>query len=527
PPPMTGPCPVTPPPYTPIQFITPYSGAFPMSSNPALNINSVTGYLNGTPDIDGRWVVGVCVQEWRGATLIGTHYRDFQFNVVTCSITVLAQFNDQSNPAIVNSTTVINQYCNGNTIQFTNNSINGTAFTWDFGDPTTSADTSHLANPSYTYPDTGAYQVSLIANPGKPCADTIKKKFYIYPVLAPTFTAPPPQCITGNSFNFNVGGLFAPTYSTFNWNFGINASIITSTVQNPTGVVYNASGNFPVTVLVKQKMCQKLLKDTVKVYPVPKSSFKADSVTGCDPVVLTFTNNSTAGGTPSYFWQFGNGGTSTLANPTHTFTPAGVYGVTLTVISTAGCVDTNKFVVPGMVTANIRPTAGFSLTPTETTIFDPDITFTDQSVNGTSWYYTFGDGNSSLSPNPMHTYTNYGDFTIVQTVVNGFGCPDTAVRVVHILPEFRFWVPNAFTPKNKDGLNDVFLPIVFGVENYVFEIYDRWGERIFKTNDTQKAWDGTRLGSPCQQDVYVWMITFFNLVTERDEVHYGSVTLLK
>ena len=76
-------------------------------------------------------------------------------------------------------------------------------------------------------------------------------------------------------------------------------------------------------------------------------------------------------------------------------------------------------------------------------------------------------------------------------------------------------------------MNDVFLPIVFGVEDYVFEIYDRWGEKIFKTKDTQTGWDGTRLGSPCKQDVYVWMITFYNTVTMRNEVHYGSVTLWK
>ncbi len=526
-PPPTGFCPIVPPPYTNLQFVNPYSGSYPMSSNPALNIHPSTGFLNGVPDIDGQWVVGVCVQEFRGSQLIATHYRDFQFNVVTCQISVLSQFNDQSNPITIGGNPLPNQFCNGFTAYFTNYSINGTEYTWNFGDPTTLGDTSKLVSPNYTFPDTGAYVVSLIANPGKPCADTSKQTFYIYPVLAPTFTAPPPQCITGNNFSFALGGLFAPTYTSFNWNFGASASPITSTLQSPSGIVYNSAGSFPVSVIVQQKMCQKTLKDTVEVYPIPIADFVADSVTLCDPAIVTFTNNSVAMGTPSYIWQFSDGGNSTATNPTHVFSPAGVYNVTLTIIAAAGCSDTSKFVVPGMVTVTPRPIAGFSVSPTETSIFEPDINFSDESVNSVSWNYTFGDGDASSSQSPTHTYTKPGDYEIIQTVVNQFGCQDTAIRYVKVTPEFAFWIPNSFTPGNKDGKNDIFKPSVIGVEKYLFEIYDRWGECIFKTNDTTYGWDGSRGGKASQQDVYVWMITFYNTVTLREEVHYGHLTLLK
>jgi gliding motility-associated-like protein len=71
------------------------------------------------------------------------------------------------------------------------------------------------------------------------------------------------------------------------------------------------------------------------------------------------------------------------------------------------------------------------------------------------------------------------------------------------------------------------MPIVFGVEEYKFDIYDRWGEKIFSTTDTTSGWDGTYKGKLCQQDVYVYMITFLNQVTNRDEYHYGHVTLLR
>lgn len=504
----------TPPPYMGVPFLPPYTGAFPMSSSPVINVNATTGYLSGTPDINGQWVVGVCVQEWRAGVLIGTHHRDFQFNVVTCSVTVLSAIMDQTQP------------CSGYTVNFVNQSIGGTSFHWDFGVGGLSSDTSIITNPTYVYQDTGKYTVTLIANPGKPCVDTVKKTFYVYPVLAPTFTAPSAQCITGNSFSFAVGGNYA-SYTTFNWNFGASASPPTSILVNPSGITYSAPGTYAVSVYVKQAICSKILIDSVTVLPKPKADFVGDSIALCDPAVLTFTNTSIGGPSVSYLWQFSDGTTSTDKNPTHSFSPAGVYDVTLTIISSNGCIDTSKFVVPGMVIVNIRPTAGFSFLPTNTTIFDPDIYFFDESINSTSWYYTFGDGGSSTMVNPSHRYDNWGKYEVIQTVVNGFGCPDTAVRYVTILPEFRFWIPNSFTPGKTDGLNDVFMPLVFGVDEYKFDIYDRWGERIFHTGDTSKGWDGTYKGRPCEQDVYVWMITFLNQVTKREENHYGHVTLLK
>jgi gliding motility-associated-like protein len=521
-PPGSGPCPITPPPYNNLQFLSPYSGSYPMSSNPVININSATGFLNGTPDINGQWVVCICVQEFRGGQLIGTHYRDFQFNIVTCQIAVLAQFNDQASPI----SPLKNQFCTGMTIKFTNSSINGTDFIWNFGDPSTFADTSHLTNPSYTYPDTGKYVVTLIANPGKPCADTTTETYYIYPALTPSFVAPPPQCIANNNFSFNVGGQFA-SYSTFNWTFGPAASIQTSTLQNPSGVVYGSPGSFPVSLLVQQKMCQKTLVDTVEVYAMPTASFTSDSISGCDPLSVTFTNTSVSDFPITYVWMFGDGTTSGVKNPTHVYSPAGVYNVSLAISSTIGCPGTNTFVVPGMVNVLPAPFAAFNFSPTSTTIFDPDIYFTNQSLNAFTWSYDFGDGQSSTVSDPIHTYNTYDSYTVVLTAISNFGCVDTAVRIVTILPEFKFWVPNCFTPGNKDGMNDVFVPIVICAEEYEFYVYTRWGELIFKSKTPLEGWDGTYKGKPCQPDVYAWLITFTNAETRLYEEHRGHVTILK
>lgn len=505
----------TPPPYMSVPFAAPYNGSYPLSSFPAINVNPITGFLDGVPNINGQWVVGVCVREYRAGVLIGTHYRDFQFNVVTCSVTVISALANQTQP------------CSGYTVNFTNQSLGGTTFHWDFGVQSMLNDTSNLFNPTYVFPDSGKYTVTLIANPGKPCSDTSTRTFFVYPNFVPTFTVPSPQCITGNNFNFNVGGQYAP-YSTFNWTFGGPSSPPTSTVVSPSGVTYSLAGTFPVTLVVQESVCKVTFKDSVHVYPKPVANFNSTPLTACDPARVTFTNTSvTADGATIYFWQFSDGGTSSDVNPTHIFSPAGVYNASLTIITNNGCIDTSKFVAVGIVTVNPAPQAGFTYLPTETTIFDPDIYFFDASVNAVTWYYTFGDGQSSSLVNPSNHYNMWGDFPVIQTVTNVFGCIDTAVRIIKILPEFRFWIPNCFTPGNHDGKNDIFKPSIIGVEEYEFLIYDRWGERIFKTNNTDTGWDGTYLGKPCQQDVYVWLINFKNVVSLRREQHYGHVTLLK
>lgn len=504
----------TPPPYSSVPFLNPYTASYPMASSPAININSTTGFLNGVPTINGQWVVGVCVQEFRNGVLIGTHYRDFQFNVVSCIVTVLSAIQDQT------------QKCSGYTVNFNNLSIGGTDFHWDFGVPSLTNDTSNLVNPSYTYPDSGKYTVTLIANPGKPCSDTSTQTFYVYPMFAPTFTAPPGQCISGNSFDYTVTGQFAD-YTRFNWDFGSSATPLTSTLNPVNGVTYNTPGKHPVKVYVKQSVCEKTIIDTIQVYGVPQASFSTVPYTICDSAKVTLLNLSDSDVPTTYYWQLSNGLTSSDKNPTFYISPSGIYDVTLTITTTVGCVSTSTFSAAGVIKVNPSPVAGFIFTPTDATIFEPDIYFFNQSIGANAWHYNFGDGAESNEANPQHRYGWWGDYKVIQIVTNEFGCPDTAVKIVTILPEFRFWIPNCFTPGNKDGLNDVFKPSVIGVENYEFYIYDRWGEMIYKTTDANEGWDGTYKGKPCKQDVYAWMIRFKNVVTLRKEYHYGHVTLLK
>ena len=504
-----------PPPYSSVPFASPYNGTYPMSSSPAIAINSVTGLISGTPNLNGQWVVGVCVKEYRNGKLIGQHYRDFQYNVTACQWLYLSAIQSQT------------QFCFGLTVNFKNMSINGTSYLWDFGDPTTTTDVSTLTDPSYTYPDTGKYTVMLIVNPGKACTDTSHQTFIVYPLLNPNFSSTYKNaCVKNNSFDFSVGGYFAP-YSSFNWSFGPNANPSSSTQQNPSGISFNKAGDFPIILTVKEATCKANYADTVHVYELPKANFVQDPLIGCRPYLAIFKDSSFYGTSPNYLWSFGDGKTSTEANPHHIYTSAGTYNVSLTIVTTTGCKDSSSVDVPGMVTVKPSPDAGIIATPQVTDIFNTIISFTDTSKNGISMIVNMQDGNIYDYVPDKHYYENFGDYWVTQIVTGSNGCTDTARVLVKILPEYLIWVPNAFTPFNKDGLNDVFKPIAFGVTEYKMYIFDRWGNLIFETNDLDTGWNGTDKGHPCQIDVYVYKLEYKDMVEYEHHEKVGTVTLVR
>jgi gliding motility-associated-like protein len=697
-PPTSCPTENTPPPYVSVPFIAPYSASYPMASNPAININSNTGYLDGNPLMLGQWVVGVCVSEYRNGVLIGTHHRDFQFNVISCPFVVSAD--------IVSQTTTNNGqgtgYCNGFTISYSNNSFNGSTYFWDFGDPSTLADTSHLYNPTYTFPAVGDYTVTLIVNPGSTCGDTTTEVFHVHPLLKPDFLEPNGQCLENNSFDFFGGGVFEGNGS-FNWSFGSNANPTTantatvnnvsfnvpgvytvsftvnengcsatasktievyqnpeavignftpdgcvpqvvtfqnnstagtpmthlwsfsdgttSTQLNPTktfsvpgvysvsltvmtsqkcidtsnvvavnnltvypipvstfsivsasdkcfdnnsfdftagtvfqgatgvldwsfgsdanpsvastaivnNVTYNTHGLFPVTLIAEENGCSSSTTQTIELYPNPVAGIQPVNAAGCDPQIVNFQNISTGASSMNYLWEFSDGTTSTEENPQHIFTPPGIYNYTLTVTTFDKCIDTNSVASVSSITVSPSPVSTFTATPRVVSIFEPDINFYNMFANDVvSWIYHFGDGGTSLDEiDPMHTYSTWGDYTVTLTVSNQYDCANTSDLLIRILPEFRFWVPNSFTPGKADGLNDIFKPITIGVEDYTFYIFNRWGELIYKTNDTEAGWNGTFKEKASPMDVYIWKCDFKNVVTKEHEYHVGHVTLVR
>jgi gliding motility-associated-like protein len=505
-------CPIlaSPPPYSFVPWSAPYNGSFPLNSSPALTINSNNGLMTGTPNMLGQWVVGVCVSEYRNGVLLDVNKRDFQFNVVNCPNLPVASIPQQT------------QFCNGFSANFTQNSINAFTYHWDFGDSSTNLDTANILSPTWTYPDSGAYTVTLIINPGTICSDTQTAAFFIYPLLSPSFTPPLGECVEGNRFNFTGGGAYMGD-GTFHWDFGSHALPSSSNQKDVNNVVFNSAGIYPVTFTISENGCTKSITDSIDVYPKPVALFGLSTQTQCALSPVQFTDNSFSFFSLTYNWKFGNGTTSTQKNPVITYATAGTYSVTLMIEDAKNCKDT--ITLPSVLTVNPLPVAGFSLSSINTSIFEPNISMIDQSISATSCQVLWGDGGISNTCDSTHQYSLPGAYTITQIVKNSLGCYDTAYSKITIRPEFLFWIPDAFTP-DKNELNDVFKPKLIGVHEYLFLIFDRWGQKLFETSNSEEGWDGYYKNNLCSNDVYVYKITFKDDVKNDFHQYIGKVILL-
>ncbi len=499
------------PPYAFVPWLAPYNAAYPMSSLPAMAVNPVSGLMTGTPNMIGQWVVGVCAREYRNGVLINTNKRDFQFNVVNCPGLPVASIPQQQT------------FCFGYTVNFSQTSLNAFSYQWDFGDPTTTSDVSSVLAPTYTYPAPGNYNVTLIINPGTLCADTAVNTFNIQPLLDPNFSSPPGECIYENSFNLTAAGAFQGN-GTFAWDFGAHASPSTSNQQNPNNIVFDTLGVFPITLTVSENGCTETYTGTVEVFPKPIANYGLASSLACDLQPVHFIDSSIATTALTYQWSFGDGGTASEQNPFYQYSSVGNYLTSMIITDANGCKDT--FALPSPLGVYPSPVAGFTVTPKDTSIFFPNVSTIDQSLGSTDCDMYWGDGYYSSNCDTTHTFTAPGTYTVMQVVVNANGCRDTAYSEVIIRPEFLFWIPNAFTPNN-NGLNDVFKPVILGVHNYEFLIFDRWGEQIFKTNDMYEGWNGYYKGKLCTDDVYVYKIVFRDDVQQMDHQYIGRVTLVR
>ena len=298
----------------------------------------------------------------------------------------------------------------------------------------------------------------------------------------------------------------------YHWDFGMPMLTNDTSNVDPTSYVYNTPGVYSVILTVTDTFgCKDTAMQNVNVYYLPQVQFNGGPTSGCEPVCVNFLDMSTVqNSNPAHWhWQYADGGSDTLQNPTHCFNTQGQYSVVLTVTSAQGCAYTDSIhnyinVIPG-------PQAAFTFSPSPASITDPTITFQDLSTAGPAeWNWTFGEGNaSSTAENPTFVYGDTGTYHVMLIVsATGGACPDTAWGDVVIQPELLVWIPNAFTP-NGDGKNDVFTPVFSDpayVTGYELLIFDRWGNLLFTSQDPAKGWDGRMSNDPVQIDTYVYRV---------------------
>jgi gliding motility-associated-like protein len=290
------------------------------------------------------------------------------------------------------------------------------SYFWEFGD----GKNSTAANPANSYKN-GTYTVKLIATSSYGCTDTIVKQNAINVGIVRAGLSSVDTICAGN--NLELSNTSAPaTFNSVQWDFGDGGS---STQTNP-GRIYASAGQYKIKLVTTFGICQDSAVKTITVLPRPTAAFTASNTSGCaGPLVVSFQDASTSA--ISYIWSFGDGGTSTLRNPTHQYTAPGTYSVSLTVANTIGC--TTTLVMDNLVKfipLKIESIDNLGVKGCLPVTVSPVASIKDNVAVGT-YLWSFGDGSTSTSATPTHTYTTPGVFDVKLIVTTGGGCQDTFV----------------------------------------------------------------------------------------------------
>ncbi|MEM6263235.1 MAG: PKD domain-containing protein, partial [Bacteroidota bacterium] len=313
--------------------------------------------------------------------------------------------------------------CNGITVPITNESLNATNYTWDFGD----GGTSTAANPSYTYNTPGTYRITLIAEDNFGCRDTFENPVNINIIGTDViFDADTTFGCAPLSVTFSNASRSYPSTNSiiaYFWDFGDGG---TSGAANPV-YTYSTPGVYDVRLtVIDDQGCVSTLTRPSYINPTfPTAQFTTSDTLACPGALVSFNDQSIGNGL-NYFWDFGDGNSSIVVNPQNLYPGNGSYTVTLTVIDANGCSDSEvKF-----NHINIsKPTAAFANTSVRKACPPLQVTFTDQSSSDVvSWLWDFGDGSTSTLPNPSKVYGIAGNYSVRLIVENTEGCRDTILK---------------------------------------------------------------------------------------------------
>ena len=385
------------------------------------------------------------------------------------------------------------------------------SYQWDFGD----GNTSTLQNPSHNYITTGPFTVRLITTSSNGCIDTLVRTNAVQLNNVQTVIGSPATACINQPINFQNLSTATPVSST--WYFG---DATTSTQINPTKS-YTTTGAYTIKLVNQYAQCIDSTTANITINPRPTANFRSIDTISCKaPHTVNFINQST--GAVSWVWDFGDGGTSGLQNPSHTYLSLGSFTVRLIATNNLGCTDTitkvafvriekpifNPIILPneGCRLLNVRffanttavdsitnwqwdfgngntsilrnpsnvfdsgsykiklfvtttqgcidsiiinngvrvgtkPTANFNAVPTTVCAYAP-VQFNDLSTgNPNEWNWDFGNANSSSQQNPSYTYQDTGLFTIRLIVYNN-RCADTFTRIryIRVLPPIAKFV---------------------------------------------------------------------------------------
>jgi len=391
-------------------------------------------------------------------------------------------------PPDVQTLALPSSICAGDSSQLI--ATNATTFIWN----DQSTDNPKLVVPSATT----TYTVTGYDDYGCSNSSSVTVNVSDIPIIE--FTPPDPSICGGETITINASGAQFYFWST-------------STTGSSITVSPSATTSYQVTGTDISGLCSSSAEVTVTVNESPVPLFTGIPLEGCSPLTTAFTDASTLA--VQWLWNFGDNSTSTLQNPSHTFTSTGLFDVTLTVTSLEGCTAT--LTLPGYIEVYPQPIADFYTFPEIGKTYSPTITFYSN-TDSQYWLWDFGDATQSNSPPPVaHTFPAVeGEYQVTLVVSNDDGCIDSITKVVVIIDDILDF-PNVITP-NGDGFNDLF--VIINCDKYpnnLLQVFNRWGKMVFEMQNYDNSWNGGNLADG----------TYYYIFKYIDNVYNGSLSIIR
>lgn len=244
----------------------------------------------------------------------------------------------------------------------------------------------------------------------------------------------------------------------------------------------------------------------IRISPFPDADIIFPAETFCEPASVPFTVRNTGTTSFNYILTFGDGiqtGLKSLPDSLteHLYSKAGQYSASLVLTNSYNC---RSSMISAPISVFPRPQSFFSWSPNIPTIDDSVVLLTNLSQNAVTYIWNFPGGASSNIVSPEFKFTDTGSYNIQLIAVSDKNCKDTTENIIRVNSNFKIFIPDVFTPDG-DGVNDIWLPQGTAIGLIEFEVYNRWGQMIFKGN-ADKGWDGRDGSAKAMQGVYVYKL---------------------
>ncbi len=447
-------------------------------------------------------------------------------NPFGCNTTIQVNMLPVPTPQINISTL---QGCGPLAVQFTDNNPEILNFAWNFGDGGTSIFESPLHIFDSAVSGDTTYQVVLNMTNGSGCTTTSYFAIQVMEPIVANFTASPmtqlfPSVNVGVNNNSTGSGTL-----TADWQFE-NVHYNTWSDVNHD---FSTWGEFPIVLTVSNEWCSDTATVEINITPPPPVALFEQEADGCPGLQVEFT--STSQYAQSISWIFGDGATGSGQTVQHTYLESGLYSVSCIAHGFDGTNDT--LTLENIITIYSNPNVSFVIIDNPISAVIDSAVFNNLSQGAVTYQWNFGNGVTSSLFEPLPYFDLVGTYTITLTGTSNQGCVSTYTIAdgLTVTTDGFIEMPTAFTPQTDgptDGTynkysfdNNIFHPHYRSVSEYNLEIFNKWGEMIFKSEDPKKGWDGYYQGEMCREDVYVWKVEgkLFGGVPFEDQ---GTLTLL-